>query len=108
MAYVVLCGTPQEHCSGGKVPTNAFMRQTHPKAHSSHSEAYRCHRRWLVDVLGYTDIGSRTFRPPPGVNGGYLKVLTKKSRFGARMRLGKLGERWMPKDRGRSGVVVKT
>jgi len=53
----------------------------------------------------YEDIGGRCFRPP---DGGPIRMLTKKSRFGASLRLGKLGERWMPKSRGRSGVVIST
>jgi len=108
MAYMVMCGTPPAHCTGGTVATNAFLRATAPKAHQSHSDAYRCHRRYLVEVLGYEDIGNRVFRPPPGVNNGYLRVLTKKSRFGSRIRAGKEGARWMPKMRGRGGVIVGT
>jgi hypothetical protein len=108
MARVVMCGTPTEHCTGAKVTVNAFLRGASPKAHASHSEAYRCHRRYLVDVLGYEDIGSRCFRPPPGVNNGYIRVLGRKSKFGAELRLGKMGERYMPHTKGRSGVVIAT
>lgn len=111
MAYMVMCGVPAAHCTGGKVASNAFLRTTAPTAHQSHSEAYKCHRRYLVRVLGYEDIShetAHTFRPPPGVNGGYLRVLTRPSKFGARVRAGKDGQRWMPKMRGRSGVVIGT
>lgn len=111
MAYMVMCGTPSAHCTGGAVSSNAFLRPMAPKAHPTHSAAYTCYRRYLVEVLGYEDISgesARTFRPPPGVNNGYLRVLTKKSKFGSRIRAGKEGARWMPKMRGRSGVVIGT
>jgi len=104
MARIVMCGTPPEHCTGGKVTTNTFLAKSNPRAHRSHEEAYRCYRRYLLK-MGYEDIGGRCFRPP---DGGPIRMLTKKSRFGASLRLGKLGERWMPKSRGRSGVVIST
>jgi len=105
MAIAVMCGVPTEHCTGARIASNAFLRNFGPKAHNSHEEAYKCYRRYLIRVMGYEDIGSRTFRPP---DGGPLRVLTKKSRFGARLRYGKLGERWMPEEKGRSGAVIGT
>lgn len=62
-------------------------------------------RRHLVSE-GWEPIGPREFRPP---NGGYIRVLNKKSRFGGRLRTGKAGEggttssRFMP-DRG-AGLI---
>jgi len=105
MPRVVMCGTPNQHCSGSTLTTNTFLRSASPKGHPTHEAAYRCYRSYLIRELGYTDIGSRTFRPP---NGGPLRVLTRKSKFGASLRLGKMGERHMPKAKGRSGVIIST
>jgi len=88
------CGVPTEHCNGTHVKTSAGIRpifeyQAARKAHGSSSEAFRCRARWLTQVLGYTQIGSREFRPPEGVDDGYVTVLAKKSRFGGVLRRGK-------------------
>lgn len=104
MPRVVMCGTPKEHCSGGNATVNAMLRGASPKVHQSHSEAYRCYRNYLIRVLGYVDIGSRKFRPP---DGGPIRSLMRKSRFGAALRYGKEQARWMPEDGG-SGVIVHT
>ena len=98
---VVLCGVPTEHCSGGKYTTDQKLS---PKCHGTHLEAFNCMRKYLLRT-GYTQIGPREFQPP---GGGPIRVLTKKSRFGARLRSGKLGERFMPEDReaGNQGVVI--
>ena len=107
---VVLCGVPTEHCTGSKYTTDQKLP---PKAHGNHEEAFRCMRRYLIRQ-GWTQAGSsRDFRPPPnedGSSGGPIRILTKKSRYGARLRLGKLGERFMPepRDQGNRGVIVRT
>jgi len=100
MAYVVLCGTPDNECSGGNMRTSNSYRGLR-KAHGSHTEAFNCYKKYLLKQ-GYEQIGSREFRPP---DGGPIRVLTKKSRFGGKMRKGKLGERWMPKDH-TSGLII--
>jgi len=105
MPRVVMCGTPKEHCSGGQATVNAMLRGASPKIHQNHSQAYRCYRNYLIRVLGYEGLGRREFRPP---NGGPIRFLTRKSRFGASLRYGKEQARWMPKEKGRSGVIVKT
>jgi hypothetical protein len=95
-----LCGVPSEHCCGSVGITSKSV-QWSPKMHNSPPEAKRCYARYLVDVLGYTQVGSREFKPS---NGGPIRVLTKESRFGARMRPGK-GGRNMPTHR-RAGAIV--
>jgi len=70
------------------------------KAHNSAPEAFKCHARYLIKVLGYEQVGSREFRPP---DGGPILVLTKKCRFGGVLRKGKGsgegGNRVMPRRR---------
>ena len=97
---VVLCGVPTEHCIGARYVTD---QQLPPKCHASHSAAFNCMKRYLVSVMGYEQIGSRDFRPP---DGGPIRILTKRSKYGARLRTGKMQERFMPEDReaGNRGV----
>jgi len=77
-----LCGVPREHCRGALVtaPHKAGM-----KVHGSSTEAFNCMTKYLLKQ-GYTRVGGREFRPP---NGGPIRVLTKKSRFGGALRRGK-------------------
>ena len=87
-----LCPTPKQFCMGGNLTmSNSITRRT-TKAHGSPGEAFACYKHYLVHELGYTQVGAREFSPP---DGGPVTVLTKKSRFGARLRPGKLG-RHMP------------
>ena len=101
--YRVMCGTPKEHCNGSRLVTDQTFQSN--KCHRSHEEAFRCHARYLVRVLGYTQIGSRDFQAP---NGGPVRVLSKKIRFGSKLRLGKEGSRFMPEDReaGNRGTII--
>jgi len=86
MGYKVLCGVPSEHCTGGKYMTD---QQLPKKAHPSHGQAFDCKVNYLTSILGYTETeSSRTFAPP---DGGHNEVLTKRTRFGARLRPGKEG-----------------
>ena len=102
MAERILCGVPVASCGGTGYVTK---QQISPKAHGSRDEAFRCMRRHLI-AQGYVPIGPREFRPP---DGGCILVLTKKSRFGGRLRTGKRAEggtttsRFMP-DRG-AGII---
>jgi len=106
--HIILCGVPEGSCTGSKYTTDQKLPA---KGHSTHEEAFRCMRRYLTST-GWTQDGlsSREFRPPEGVNGGYVRILTKKTRYGARLRWGKLGERFMPEGReqGNRGVIIKT
>ena len=82
-----LCGVPSNQCVGGNYPVNKGFHIN--KVHNSPEEAFKCHARYLMSQ-GYTQIGSREFRPS---DGGPIQVLTKKSRFGAAVRRGKGGEK---------------
>jgi hypothetical protein len=95
-----LCGVPAQYCCGSTSITSKSI-QGNPKLHNSSQEAMRCHGRYLINVLGYQKMGAREFSPP---DGGPIRVLTKSSRFGARMRPGK-GGRNMPTKQ-RAGVVI--
>jgi hypothetical protein len=100
---VVLCGVPTEYCTGSKYTTDQNLPS---KAHGDSEEAFRCMRHYLISQ-GYEPVGSRDFRP---LDGGPIRILTKKSHYGSRLRLGKLGERFMPesRDQGNRGVIIKT
>lgn len=84
-----LCGVPKDHCLGALTATH--LGQGSVKLHGSSLAAFNCYRRYLIDVEGYTQIGPREFAAP---NGGPIRVLTKKSRFGCMCRPGK-ENRWM-------------
>ena len=98
----VLCGVPKEYCIGGPLVTKQMLNTD--KCHGSHDDAFRCMAHYLTKVLGYTRIGGREFRPP---DGGPIKVLTKKIRYGERIVAGKEG-RFMPERRnvGNRGVIL--
>jgi hypothetical protein len=83
--FKILCGTPNRDCTGGRYVTDQLLPS---KAHGNRDEAFRCKVRYLK-LQGYEQIGPREFRPP---NGGPIEVLTKRSRFGARLRQGKTSE----------------
>ena len=83
--YRVLCGVPALQCTGGSYITDQALSD---KAHSSRLEAFKCMRKYLTKQ-GFTQIGPREFRPP---DGGPIRVLTKKSRYGGLLRQGKSGE----------------
>jgi hypothetical protein len=57
---------------------------THATAH----EAFACHRQYLI-AQGFTAIGPRELTDPTD---GYIRVLTKKIRFGTSVRRGKGAE----------------
>lgn len=100
--YRVLCGVPKEYCSGSKLSTDqAFPTD---KCHSSHTEAYRCMARYLVKVLKYTALRNHSFAPP---DGGPVRILTKRSRYGGLLIFGKEHTRFMPEKRrqGNRGVI---
>lgn len=106
--YVYLCGTPKEHCSGALTTCNAGMRGASvTKSHLGPDDAFRCHGKYLVKI-GFIQLSPREFKAPDGSG---IRVLTKPSRFGAKLRNGKEGTRNMPHVRGhrggaRGGVIV--
>ena len=103
----VVCGVPKEYCCGGEFVVNYSAAPI--KAHQTSGEAFACYRRYLVSILGYKQVGPREFSPP---DGGPIRVLTKRSRFGGQLRGGKHAEgqrqtdRGNPKDRGAGGLIV--
>jgi hypothetical protein len=95
-----LCGVPMANCTGGRFVGQNLMPDSIRHGHASRDAAFRCHKNYLVKVLGFTQIGQREFASP---NNGPIRVLTKKTRFGGRLRLGKEGNRYMYNNA--SGVV---
>lgn len=96
--YLFLCGTPKERCMGSNTNCNHGL-QNSIKMHGTPEEAFNCYKRYLVKE-GYTVVGSRALQAP---NDGPIQILTKKSRFGAKMRNGKEATRNIS---GRGGVVI--
>ena len=94
-----VCQTPNEYCNGSSsvlAPALGNLR-----SHSSPEEAFKCYMGYLKSVRGYKQIGSRELAPP---DGGPIEVLTKPSRYGARLRPGKEG-RFMASIRN-SGIII--
>jgi hypothetical protein len=93
--FMYTCGVPWDECQGVIVNVSARMRNRNnaKKLHSSRADAFACMRRYLIEVKGAEQIGSREFRMPDGSG---VRVLTKKSRYGGEWRTGKYGTRWMP------------
>lgn len=89
--YVYMCGVEKDLCTGTATPMNHGMGQGN-KTHTSPESAFSCMRKSLL-VQGWTQLGSREFQPP---GGGPIRILTKKTRFGGRMRNGKEGTRNQP------------
>lgn len=78
-----LCGV-KEGCSAPKLETPLAQPM---RLHSSPEEAFECKVAELINQ-GYTRIGGREFSK----NGGPILVITKRSRFGGMMRMGKSAE----------------
>jgi hypothetical protein len=76
------------------------------KTHSSTDEAFLCHKKYLLSQ-GYTQVGSREFASP---NGGPIRLLRKKSKYGTPLRKGKADDktsgRVTPLGKGQSAVFV--
>lgn len=82
------CGVAKEYCNGTSFSMSKSIENAIKKFHRSPVEAFNCHRADLLRQ-GYTQVGPREFSPP---DGGPIRVLTKKSRFGGLLRGGKRGE----------------
>src|SRR5579863_8747285 len=89
--YKHMCGVPPESCGGSMFGLSNSLRKTSNKVHNSSAEAMKCMKRYLVSQ-GFVQLSSREFRNPDGSG---IRVLTKESRFGAKLRPGKAG-RVMP------------
>lgn len=84
-----LCGLPAQECRGDAVRLSPGLPAL--RSHATPEEAFECYRAYLLRQ-GYRQVGGREFESP---GGGRVVVLTKRSRFGARLRGGKEG-RHMP------------
>lgn len=100
--YVYACGVEKDFCSGTLAKTNHGLGvpSNTIRAHASPEEAFRCARKALI-AQGWEQLSSREYRP---AGGGAIRVLTKQSRFGGRLRNGKEGTRNMPARNG-SGLL---
>ncbi len=94
-----LCQTPPHLCRGSKTVIAPALAGR--PSHASPEEAFRCYVAYLLSQ-GYKRAGSREFAPP---DDGPVLVLTKKSRYGARLRAGKEG-RVMPGEPFNDGVII--
>lgn len=97
--YVFACGTPKEHCQGNNRAMNNGIRTIN--VHGTTEDAFNCHKRYLLKT-GYTQVDSRGFASP---DNGPILVLTKKSRYGAKLRNGKQATRNMPLN-ARGGIII--
>lgn len=101
--FAYLCPTPKEHCGGSLGTFSAALEKKGIKKHGSAEECLKCYSRYLVNVKGYTKIGTREFRPP---DGGPIEMLSKPHSFGAKLRTGKSGE-GAAKGKGRGMPAVR-
>jgi hypothetical protein len=69
---------------------NFFSVLKNAKVHASTQAAFECYCRYL-EKTGHVRLSMREYRQPAG---GVL-LLTKRSRFGTKVRLGKEGNRYM-------------
>ena len=76
-----ICGTPREGCTG----TLSTVDKEGIGTHATAQEAFECHRQFLI-ARGFVPVGARELIDPAD---GCVRVLTKKIRFGARVRRGK-------------------
>ena len=95
-----LCGTPQDSCNGTVSAVSSGLMRSR-KAHISPQDAFSCHAKYLRS-LGFKQVGSREFQDP---SDGTIRVLTRKGKFGARLRTGKENTRHMP-GRPRTGGLI--
>lgn len=74
-----LCGVPSHHCTGGLLKANGGLGGI-SKAHLTPADAFKCMQKHLI-AEGWTQLGPREFCQGDGP----VRILTKSSRFGARM-----------------------
>lgn len=79
------CGVPDKECQGAKTQVAMGIHLTH--THASAKSAFQCMKAYLA-AQGFVYKGNREFDPG---DGGPIRVLTKVSRYGARLRPGKAG-----------------
>jgi hypothetical protein len=100
------CGVPTNDCCGG-IARMGPSGLSITKCHCTTEEAFKCYRRYLIKQ-GWKEVRSRVFEPP---GGGPLRILDKKSKFGAPLRRGKSddkggGNRLTPLKPGQCGLIV--
>lgn len=99
MAQRFYCGVPTKQCQGSTIIQNRGLTGKIARGHVTNEEAFECYRRWLISQ-GYERIGPREYALP----GEPILILTKRTKFGTRMRLGKSqegkGSRYMPRSGG--------
>lgn len=91
MSFKVLCGVPSEFCSGGNYVVSSGLGRSR-KVHKDHEEAFKCHSNFLISQ-GFKKIGIKEFIDPKD---NTIRILTRKSKFGGKLRKGKEGSRAMP------------
>jgi len=92
-----LCGTPEDHCTGGQTQLDIAGGVYTARIHGTPQDAFACHCRYL-EAVGYKRVGKREFAEP---GGGPVHVLPKPSHFGTMLRKGKhelptSSTRWRP------------
>lgn len=80
-----MCGVPREECRSG---VKQVDKDSIP-AHATPDGAFRCHADHLIRA-GFTRLSPREFVNPKT---GCVRVLTRPSKFGAPLRLGKRGDK---------------
>lgn len=110
MSSRYLCGVPDTDCCGGKTLYGKNMALP-PKSHASREEAFRCAASYLrKQDYSQEGLDARAFRPP---DNGPVLILSKKSKFGARLRGGKRGgdsaggSRFMPAGHRNNGLIYE-
>lgn len=103
--YKYACGV-HEDCTGERGALSSGLQGAGIRLHDSPESAFACMKASLLRQ-GYTQLDGRAFSPP---DSGEVRILTRPSKFGARLQGGK-GRRWMSnaKARGRKargGIVV--
>ena len=99
----VKCGTPKDTCVGRRIDASAGLGKS-TKVHLTHLEAYRCYTRYLRDI-GYSPVGGHAFKRGDEP----ILVVTRQSKYGARLRTGGVDKsrRAIPRGRpGMSGLVI--
>ena len=97
-----MCGVDPEKCVGSKDQLSTGMKNYRGKVHSTRDEAFSCMVQSLL-AQGYIPLGKREFEHPET---HVVRVLTKRCRYGARLREGKEKSRRMPDKPFLSGVVA--
>lgn len=102
-----LCGVPGDSCTGTLLTVNKDGQ----RMHATPQEAFACFKMYLIR-RGYKQVGAREFAAPES---GQITLLTRPSKFGTPLRLGKQGEagtgidgkRWTYLRKGGAGCIAE-